>query len=614
MDRNTVIALVLSALVLIGWGYLTKPTPEQIERAKQIRDSLENIKAEQERQRVKEIEINNSNPILASDATVADKAFEAKLGDFSSRLTGENEFYTIENSLLSIVISKKGGRPYSIRLKEFKTYDSLPLYLFKGDTTVFGLTFNANNSSTPINTNNLFWEKVAEEKSDSSQTLKMRLPVSETQYIEYSYTLYNDKYHLDFNIDMVNMGQIVRSNYFNFDWSYWVPSSEKSLKWEQQRSAVYYKYSAGDVEYLGETSDEQKKLTEKIRWVAFKSQFFSSIIRSNDGFNEIVLKARKVPDPGFVKEFAMTAAIPYGGEPNESHKFTMFFGPNKYYLLDSYGEDYQRIIPLGWGIFRWVNRYIVIFLFNFLNSFISNYGIIILLLTIIIKVLIFPLTYKSYLSTAKMKVLKPEIDELNEKYPNKEDAVKKQQAMMDLYKRAGVSPMGGCLPTLLQLPILIAMFSFFPSSFELRQQPFLWADDLSSYDAIFHLPFNIPFYGSHVSLFCLLMVITNIVYIKLSDQTSMSSSTMPGMKTMMYMMPIMMLFIFNDYASGLSYYYLLSLLITILQTVLFRQMVDEKALHAQIQANKLKPVKKSAFQKRLEEAARQRNSYNKKRR
>ncbi len=610
MDRNTVIALVLSALVLIGWGYLTKPTPEQLERVQRMRDSMENVRKQEEIQRAQAQQSSTQTSIQQTNSDGTQEVFA--LGNFSSRATGENDFYSLSNDKITLTISKRGGRPYSVKLNEFRTYDSHPLYLFSGDTTVFGLTFSAANSNSPINTNNLFWEKVATQTTDSSQILTMRLPVADRQYIQYTYTLYNNQYHVDFTVEVINMAQIIRSNYFSFDWLYWVPRSEKSLKWERQRSTIYYKYQAGDVDYLSETKDDQKRIIEKVRWVAFKSQFFASILLAKEPFNELTLKTQTPTDPRFVKEFALNAFIPYGGNPVETHSFTFYFGPNKYYELDKYGEGFQRIIPLGWGIFRWVNRYLVIFLFNFLNGFISNYGIIILLLTIIIKLIIFPLTYKSYLSTAKMKVLKPEVDALNEKYPKKEDALKKQQAIMDLYKRAGVNPMGGCLPTLLQLPILIALFSFFPSSFELRQQAFLWADDLSSYDAIIHLPFTIPFYGNHVSLFCLLMAIANIVYIKMSDQTSLSSSSMPGMKTMMYMMPIMMLFIFNDYASGLSYYYLLSLLITIGQTMIFRRMVDEKALHAKIQANKAKPVKKSSFQKRLEEAARQRQNQKRK--
>jgi YidC/Oxa1 family membrane protein insertase len=411
---------------------------------------------------------------------------------------------------------------------------------------------------------------------------------------------------VDFSVNIVNMANVIRSNYLTFDWSYMIPRSELSLKWERQRSTIYYKYLAGEVDYLSETSDDEKKLTEKVKWVGLKTHFFSTIMLAKESLNEVQIKTKSIPGDRHVKELSLSAFIPYSAAQNESHNFTFFFGPNKIYQLESYKQDFEKMVPLGWGIFRWVNRYIIIPLFDILNGFIGNYGIIILVLTIIIKIVLFPLTFKSYMSTAKMKVLKPEIDEINKKFPNREDAMKKQQAVMGLYKKAGVSPMGGCLPTLLQMPILIAMFTFFPSAFELRQEGFLWAADLSTYDSVLTLPFTIPFYGDHVSLFCLLMAITNIIYVKIGDQAAMSTSSMPGMKTMMYMMPVMMLFIFNDYASGLSYYYFLSLVITIGQTMIFRQFVDDDAIHAQIQANKAKPVKKSNFQKRIEEAAKKR--------
>jgi YidC/Oxa1 family membrane protein insertase len=606
MDRNTVIALVLSAIVLLGWGYFTRPSDEQIERARQVRDSIQNVNNMRAAEALK-IEQEKTTQLTLSDAdSKKPTVSELPFGSFNQATEGENSFFELENEKMLLRISKRGGRPYTVRLKEFKTYDSLPLDIFNGDTTVFGLTFIAQNANQPIRTNNLFWEKSEQHKTDSTSTLKLKLAVEKEKYIEYIYTLKNNDYLVDFSVNIVNMADVIRSNYVTFDWSYMIPRSELSLKWERQRSTIYYKYLAGEIDYLSETSDDDKKLSEKVKWVGLKTHFFSTIVVAKEHLNEVQLKTRALTSDSHVKELSMSTYMPYSASAKESHNFSFYFGPNKIYQLESYNQGFEKMVPLGWGIFRWMNRYVIIPIFDFLNRFVGNYGIIILLLTIIIKLVLFPLTYKSYLSTAKMKVLKPEIDEINSKFPNREDAMKKQQAVMSLYKKAGVSPMGGCLPTLLQMPILIAMFTFFPSAFELRQEGFLWAADLSTYDSVLSLPFTIPFYGDHVSLFCLLMAITNIIYVKIGDQTAMASSSMPGMKTMMYMMPVMMLFIFNDYASGLSYYYFLSLVITIGQTMVFRNLVDDKALHAQIQANKAKPVKKSNFQKRLEEAAKKR--------
>lgn len=605
MDRNTVIALVLSAIVLLGWGYFTRPSEEQIERAKYVRDSIRNAneqKAAEDLLKEKEIE---SQVVIseATDTAVDSSSIQLPFASFNKALEGNNEFYELENEKLLIKISKRGGRIYSVIFKEYQTYDSLPVKLFDGDTTVFGFTFIAQNATQPIKTNNLFWEKSEEIKTDSSTILKLRLNAEEDKYIEYVYNLKNDDYVVDFSVNIVNMADVIKTNYLAFDWSYLVPRTEKSLKWERQKSTIYYKYAAGEIDYLPERSDSEKKINEKLQWIGLKTHFFSSILVSKENLGDVLLKTKTHQDDSYVKDFSINSFIPYSAAKEETHDFTFYFVPNSFYQLASYEQGFDRLIPLGWGIFRWVNRYFVIPVFGFLSSFISNYGIVILIITILVKLIIFPLTYKSYLSTAKMRVLKPDIDEINKKYPNREDAMKKQEATMALYKKAGVSPMGGCLLMLLQMPILIAMFSFFPSAFELRQQGFLWVDDLSSYDAVINLPFTIPFYGDHVSLFCLLMAITNVIYIKFNDQTSMSSASMPGMKIMMYMMPVMMLFIFNDYASGLSYYYFLSLLITIIQTMVFNRMVDSDKLRAEMQANKAKPVKKSKFQQRLEEAA-----------
>ncbi len=364
---------------------------------------------------------------------------------------------------------------------------------------------------------------------------------------------------------------------------------------------------------LDANSDDSESLNGRVRWVAFKNQFFSSVIIARNAFNSAELNSVNLKTENYLKDMTMAATLPYTVADGTAASFDWYFGPNDYPILSSLDDELgyddglslTRLIPLGWGLFRWINTIIVIPVFTFLGSFISNYGIIILLLTIFIKLIIFPFTFKSFKSQAKMRVLAPEIKEINEKYPNQEDALKRQQETMALYSRAGASPFSGCLPMLLQMPVLIAMFSFFPSAIELRGQSFLWAHDLSAPDAIFTLPFSIPFYGNHVSLFCLLMTVVNIIYMKVSMQNQPTSQGMPGMQMMMYIMPVMFLFIFNDYASGLSYYYFLSLLITIVQTWIFRRVIDEKKVREQLLANARKPRKKSGWMARLEEASRQ---------
>jgi YidC/Oxa1 family membrane protein insertase len=367
------------------------------------------------------------------------------------------------------------------------------------------------------------------------------------------------------------------------------------------------------VDYLSETKDDEESLKTDVRWLSFKSRFFNAVLIGDEPFLNADIKAftdERNTDDHYLRSMAALIAVPFKNIPQQTFPMRMYFGPNKYRTLKKYDLDLQRQIPLGWSFFlmAWINIYAVIPVFDWLGGYGWNYGIVILLLTIMLKIVLFPIAYKTYKSSAKMRVLKPEIDEISKKFPKTEDAMKKQQATMALYKKAGVNPMAGCVPMLLQFPILIAMFRFFPSSIELRQQAFLWADDLSSYDSVLSLPFNIPFYGDHVSLFTLLMTISTIMYTKINNDMMGSTSTqMPGMKTMMYIMPVMFLGIFNNYASGLSYYYLLANLFTFAQMYVIRQTIDEEKILKQIQLNKTKPVKKkSGFQKRLEEMAKQR--------
>jgi YidC/Oxa1 family membrane protein insertase len=426
---------------------------------------------------------------------------------------------------------------------------------------------------------------------------------------------------LDFDIKFTNMQDILSSNvnYGTLYWAEMVPAQEKGRKWELQNTSIFLKLDDDEIEKLAERKSEDEFTSSgKMHWAAFKQQFFSSVLIAEEYVDDPQVKMVNIEDENspFLKYFTLECTFPIKHTEEHTVPFKFYYGPNKFSSLKKYDIKLEKLVPLGWGVFGWVNRFLIIPLFNWLGGFIGNYGIIILVLTLIIKLLLFPLTYKSYMSTAKMKVLKPQIDELSKKFPKGKE-MEKQQATMALYKKAGANPMGGCFPMLLQFPILIAMFRFFPASIELRQQSFLWAKDLSTYDSIISWSGNIPLlsniYGNHISLFTILMAITMFISTKISG-SSQTSGGQPGMKMMLYMMPVMMLFWFNNYASGLSYYYFLANLITIIQTLIIRRFfVDEEKVLAKLEENKKKPVKKSNWQKRIEDAAKQRGYNTKKR-
>jgi len=611
MDKNSIIGILLIGSVLIGWSYFSSPSEEEIAAMRQQRDSLAQVEKAKELQQMEQslergLE-QRVEPVIESegksDSVGVDQKMLVRYGAFAHAATGNRDYFTLENDFLEVKISSLGGRPYSVRMKDYQTYDSLPLLLFNGDSTLFGFNWVAADATYPIKTQQLFFTQVAQHETDSGQFLQLRINAGEDRYVDFKYHLSKNDYKLNFQVDMHNLDDVVKSDFIAFDWSIFMPSIEKGYKWEEQNSSVYFRYDGADVDHLSETGVDSKDLKEKLQWIAYKQQFFSSIVFPSEPFNDVSIKTDLTADERFVKNVSTKAYLPYMAQRQIDYDFDFYFVPNKYSMLESYQTEFDELVPLGWGIFGWVNKYIVLNLFDWLGKYIGNFGIIILLMTIIIKMALFPLTYKSFKSTAKMRVLKPEVDEINKRFPKKEDAMKKQQAVMALYKKAGASPMGGCLPMLLQLPILIALFRFFPASIELRQESFLWADDLSSYDSVLNLPFNIPFYGDHVSLWVLLMTIINFIYMHMNNKNNPQSTGMPGMKTMMYIMPLFMLFFFNSYASSLSYYYFVSLLITILQTWAFQKMVDDKALMQQINANKKKPVTKSKFQLRMEEMA-----------
>lgn len=630
MDRNTIIGLLLIFLLIIGYSYFTKPTEEEIQEQRRVRDSIAQVEQQRtlEQKMIEEQTVNSQDVIKAEtevDSTEIE-SFKNQFGSFGESAIGENDFYVLENELIKVKIATLGARVYSVELKNFQTYDSLPLILFDGDSTVFGLNFFAQNRV--INTNSLFFQTNREDKSivakDNGETISFKLHAGENKYIEYVYTINPDSYLIDFDMNFVGLSDIIdqRSGFLTLNWETMIPGQEKGKTWETQNSGIYFKYYQDEVDNLNERSDEDEEdLRTRVKWIAFKQQFFSSILIADEAFTNANIKSKAIDNSSrYIEDYKAEISVPFTAKQDQTFGLNFYFGPNHYNTLKKYSEideeylEMERIIPLGWGFFlmHWINRFAVIPVFNYLEKYISNYGIIILVLTILLKLILFPFTYKSYQSTGKMRVLKPQIDEINKKIP-KEKTMERQKATMDLYKKVGVNPAGGCLPMLLQFPILIAMFRFFPASIELRQKSFLWADDLSAYDSVLDLPFTIPAYGDHVSLFCLLMAITNVFYTIMNNKMNPAQTQqMPGMKTMMYLMPVMFLVWFNNYSSGLSYYYFISTLITIGQTLLIRRFVDDDAILKKLETAKKKPVKKSKWQARIEEMQKQQQKGRKK--
>ncbi len=643
MNRNNIIGVLLIGTIFIAWSIWMTPSKEELKEQQRVKDSIAAVnQANYLRQdsinkaRLLEIEESKeSNTQLLDDNLNVDELAainRSKYSVFANSATGEEKLISIETDLLKFEFSNKGGRITSAELKDYQSHDSLPLVLFDELSSKFGLSFFVDNHL--LNTKDFYFQTywpnvdysgqdVIKLEGDQSLTFGMRLfaddgnlSFNNHQYIEFLYTIAGDNNMIDYSINIVGMREVLaaNSNYLNLEWTTQLRRQEKRVdKWNGP--TIFYKYANDDVDYLSETKDDSEVLKSKVKWVSFKQQFFSTILIAKDQFVNAEINTFTDPNEAenlkYLKTMESTIGIPYSFAGDQSIPMSFYFGPNKFRTLRNYHLDLEKQIPLGWSFapLAWINIYAVIPVFNFLGKFGWNYGIIILILTILLKLVLFPIAYKTYKSTAKMRVLKPEIDEINAKFPKKEDAMKKQQATMALYKKAGVNPMAGCVPMLLQMPILFAMFRFFPSSIELRQQSFLWATDLSSYDSIWTFPngFEIPFYGDHVSLFTLLMTVSTIIYTKINNQMMASGSQqMPGMKTMMYMMPIMFLGMFNNYASGLSYYYFLANIITFGQMYLIRMTINEDKILKQIELNKKKPVKKSNFQKRLEDAAKKR--------
>ena len=610
MNKNSVIGFILIFVIFFGFTwYQSRQYEKQVEYQAQ-QDSIARAQqayadslwlAEHPEDTLSSATAQRQRP----SAPLRQRIYKDSLLDVAHEDSAA--FVTLENDKVSIVFNTKGAQPYSVMIKDYMTYDSTDLYLIKPGMSQYGLTIYAGEN---ISTSDFVF-KVAE---STDSTLVMRLPFAKGGYIEQKYTLEPGNYMVRNDLSFVGMEDVIPRNVsmFDIDWNVVIPRLEKGYRNEMQYSKLDYFFPGEKKpEQIGRggRSDEER-VDARVSWFAFQQQFFSAIMRAEDDFSSASFGIRFFeeddPDKNLMMCYADMRSEFDISRGDVTVPFEFYFGPNHYRTLKGYDQHYERIIPLGGSVIGLVSRWVIIPTFNFLGRFISNFGIIILLLTIFIKLIVSPLTIKSYISSAKMSVLKPEMDKLNQKYPKQEDALKKQQAMMNLYKRAGVSPMGGCLPMLLQIPILYAMFRFFPASIELRQQPFLWADDLSAYDSILDLPFNIPLYGDHVSLFALLMAISMFVYSKMTSSQMSDDPNMAGMKFMsVWMMPIMMLFICNNLSSGLSYYYLLSNLITMFQTWFVRRyVVKPEKIHAQLAATEGKPLPKSKWQQRLEEAQR----------
>ncbi len=537
--------------------------------------------------------------------------------EFAKYLSGENQTAVLENDRLAVELSTRGGAISKVTLKEYDTYingDTSSVVLMNGEEDSY--SFILSTASQRLDSKEFNFIPVIE----SDSTLLMKLDLGEGAMWGMRYTLEQGSYVVKLDIVQENMQRIVASNTstMEFDWHMKMARNEKGKTFEERNSGIFYKYLGDTPSHLSENSDDKEELKQPVKWIAFKDQFFSSIVIPEGSFTRANLASKNIKNvPGYLKDMTATASIDYSPADETAARLNFFFGPNSYKLLREYSKmkvtsdenlELPRLIPLGWTLFRWINTIIIIPLFNVLGKYIPSYGIIILLMTIFIKIILFPFTYKSYQSQAKMRVLQPEVKAINDKYPGKENAMTRQQKTMELYSKAGASPFSGCLPMILQLPVLVAMFSFFPSCLELRGQAFLWAKDLSAPDAIVSWTTQIPFisstYGNHISLFCLLMTVVNIIYTRTNMQTQPDTSSMPGMKWMMYLMPVLFLFWFNDYSAGLSYYYFLSLLITIVQTYVFRKVINEKKVRAKMMENAKKPKKKSGFMARLEEAQR----------
>ena len=607
MDRNTIIGLVLIAAILIGLTYYNTPSKEQLAKEKHTLDSL-NLAQQRERQdsitKTAQFKSAYTDTSHVSKVTTPATVFD---GDTSART---EKFTTFENDKMKVTFSNKGGKIYSVEIKNYKTWDQKPLFLFANGENAFSYQFFTGNLK--VTTGDLFFTSDKGDQHISGQqkqTISFRSYAGNTKrYIEQQYQFTGNSYEISYSFNLVNMDSLIPANQQNINlvWNTSLNKLEENPDNERTYTTVYYKFLGSDVDNLSTRSDDNKKLPGSLEWISFKQHFFTSTLIYPTGFQDGILSVTNDLSNKKLKTMNADVNLVYAHQPVQSYNMQWYFGPNSYNGLKQMHIGLEQIIPLGYGIFEWmsapVNKWIIIPTFYFLNKYISNYGIIILLLTILLRIILLPFTYRSFLSGAKMKVLKPEIDELKAKY--KDDQTKFGQEQMKLFQKAGVSPLGGCLPMLFQLPILVAMYAFFPSSIELRQEHFLWAKDLSSYDSIYNFSAAIPFYGNHVSLFTLLMLVSQLLMTWYNSQYAVGMNNQ--MKWMQYIFPVILLGVFNSLSAALTYYYFLSNILSLLLMVIIREyFIDEKAIHAQIQENKKKTPKKGGWIERLEKMQRE---------
>ena len=624
MDKNTWIGFGLIAAIIIGFSFINRPSKEELAERQRIQDSIAVVRAmEQEAQMLSQQltedlisengTVKGENEVASAEALAEQVA--AVYGPFAPAAQGEEGLITLENEKVRLGIARRGGRIAKAELKEYKAYgDSVnDLCLFQGDESSLNFTLVTNNSRI-LSTQNLYFQEESLTTDDEGKsTLVMRLNTTiDGCYIDFVYTLPADDYMVGMSIQPHNMQLALAQNMSSIElqWNQTIPQQEKGRKFEEKYAQLQYMFVGGDIEKLSEVKADRAKESARLKWIAYKDQFFSTVLIADDAFESTQMESTPLNALSrYIKEYNTTTSLPLDITGKKTTDLHYYLGPNHYNTLKAYDKDVEKsdrlhlneLVPLGWKIVSWINKALVIPMFNLFTSWGLHIGIVILLMTLVIKLIILPFVFASYKSSAKMRVLKPQLDEINEKYPP-EKMQERQQATMALYQKAGVSPMSGCLPMLFQFPVLMAMFWFLPTAIELRGQSLFWADDLSTYDAIITWSKSIPIFGTHLSLFCLLMTIVNIVYTHITMQTQSGGQEMKVMKWMMYLMPLMFLFIFNDYAAGLSYYYLVNLLMTIIQTMIFRWAIDDKKVLAQMEANAKKKgtQKKSGFAARLE--------------
>ena len=584
MDKNTLVGFTLIGAVLIGFSIYNRPSQEEMERAQRYQDSIQAI-ALQEAAKLEAEAAVQSAQALTLDSTSL----------FFGANQGTEQFTTLENNLVKVTFSNKGGRVVSATLKDYNNQQGEPLTLFNEEESAMNFAFEGKNEN--ILTEDLFFQPM----NVTDSTVTMRLQTTGAGYIDFAYRLLPETYMVDFNVRAQGM-----QNFFpaalktvNIDWFQRARQQEKGFDFEQRYTSLTYKPVDDGSDYLSEMSDDKETFEEPMQWIAFKNQFFSSVLIANQNFEDVTLESTLQKEgSGYMKDYNAEMTTFFDPTGKKATELQMYLGPNHFKTLLATNDlvinqdedpELEDLVYLGWPLVREINRWFTINLFDWLSGWGLNMGLVLLLMTIIVKAIVYPATYKSYMSSAKMRVLKPYIQKINEKYPKQEDALKKQQETMQLYSEYGVSPMGGCLPMLIQMPVFMALFFFVPNAIELRQESFLWAPDLSTYDDVINWGVNIPLLGDHLSLFCLLFSVTNILNTwYMMKQQDTGQQQMPGMKIMMYLMPVMFIFIFNSYSSGLNYYYFISGLIGILTTIILRKTTNEPKLLAILEANKAK--------------------------